>query len=53
MKTYNAANGWQYWYDSSPGQRVWYAAKFDAEGNQISYSINAYSKADIISMAKD
>jgi hypothetical protein len=46
MKIYTK-NNWQYWFDRSPGQNVWYAAKFDAEGNQISDAFHAHSKNEI------
>lgn len=39
---------WQYWFNSNPGERVWYAARFDKEENQIGDSINAYDKETII-----
>jgi hypothetical protein len=46
MKITTLTNGWQYWYDRSV--RVWVAAKFDAEGNQITDCIYAGSKREIL-----
>jgi len=50
MKIYKLTDGIEYWYDNS--YKTWYAAKFDAEGNQIGDSINSYQKADIIWQAQ-
>jgi len=44
-RIYKGLDGWEYWYDSST--RCWWAARFDAEGNQINEAINAYTKAEI------
>lgn len=46
MKTYKTKSGWQYWFDANAGQ-VWYAAKFDENGNQIGDAINAHSRKQI------
>ena len=45
MKIYYGLNGWQYWYDRMT--RAWWAAIFDAEGNQVGDAIHAYTKAEI------
>jgi hypothetical protein len=37
---------WQYWYDRTC--RVWYAARFDAEGFQIGDCIDAAAKEQIV-----
>jgi len=39
------AGNWQYWYDRPT--RSWWAATFDAEGNQTNEAIFAYTRIEI------
>jgi len=41
---------WQYRYD--PSTKCWWAAEYDAEGNQIGEAIDSYAKDDIIRSVK-
>ena len=36
----------QYWYDKH--YKCWFAATYDADGNQLSAAIDAYTKDEII-----
>ena len=45
-KIYNAANGWEYWYDYTT--KCWFCARFDSEGNQDGDAMDAYTKREII-----
>lgn len=47
MKIYKIED-WEYWYDRSAMSKCWWAARFDAEGNQTNDAIHAYSKDDIV-----
>jgi hypothetical protein len=46
MKVYQGNSGWQYWYDRPT--RSWWAAIFDAEGNQTNEAVFAYTKEEIL-----
>ena len=43
----------QYWYDGNAGVRCWWAAEFDAEGNQVGDAVDAYTKDEIVQIAKE
>lgn len=50
MKIHNLQDGVQYWYDKST--RCWWAARFDASGNQIGKAIDAATRAEIVRLAR-
>lgn len=43
-KTYK----FEYWYDSSPGVRVWFGAPVDDNGNQIGETVDSYDKVGVL-----
>lgn len=45
MKIHYLTNGWQMWYDIYV--RVWYAARFDVEGNQLCDVLDSYDRPGI------
>ena len=50
MKIYRLPGGIEYWYDRST--RCWYAAPYDAEGNQLEATVDAYTKEGILRVIK-
>jgi hypothetical protein len=51
MTIHHAGDGVQYWYDR--GTRCWWAARFDAAGNQIGNADHGYSRREIKAIADD
>ena len=49
MTIHHAGDGVQYWYDRST--RCWWAARFDAAGNQIGNADHGYSRREIEAIA--
>lgn len=51
MKIHHLTNGVQFWYDRAT--RCWWAARFDAEGNQVGQAEHAASRREIEQIAKE
>ncbi len=50
MKIHTLKAGVQFWYDRST--RCWWAAQFDARGNQVGKAIDAATRGEIVRLAR-